>query len=112
MALSEIVGTPQGHRMGSVRFRPKICGYPTISVRFPYDLRTGLTQNVDESQSKKSYDARINCKRKCRSPRSPTMSKSRRENCRPKIMITAESNRCRIDLFCNDTHAQVSNFSD
>ena len=56
------------------------------TVRFPYDLSTVLTKNVDESQSKKSYDARMNCKYIRRSPRSPTMSKILRENRRPKTL--------------------------
>ena len=76
----EIVGTPHGHLTGSIRFPIKVYEYPTIAVRFPYKHRTVLTQNVDASQSNKSYDARINCKHICRSPRSPTMSKTRREN--------------------------------
>ena len=50
---SEIVGTPNRHRSGTVRFPLKVCGYPTISLRF---------QNVDESQSKKVYHARMNFK--------------------------------------------------
>ena len=49
-AQSEIEGTTHGHSTGSVRFPLKVSGYPTISVRFPYDLRTVLTQNVDASQ--------------------------------------------------------------
>ena len=48
--------------MGSVRFPLKVCGYTAVSVRFLSDLRMVLTQNVDESQRKKSYDARMNCK--------------------------------------------------
>ena len=46
------------------------------TLGFPYDLHTVLSQNIDESQSKKSYDARINCKHIRRSPwsDSPTMS--------------------------------------
>ena len=35
-AKSEIVGTPYGHRTGSVRFQLKVCGDPTISLRSPY----------------------------------------------------------------------------
>ena len=51
-------------------------GHPTISLRSP-----AVTQKVDESQSKKSYNARMNCKHIRRSQRSPTMSKlNRREN--------------------------------
>ena len=42
---SEIVGTPHGHRTGPGRFPLKVY------------LRTVLTQNIEESQSKKSYDA-------------------------------------------------------
>ena len=74
-AQSEIEGTPDEHRTGSVRFPLQLCGYPTISVRFRNDIRTVLIQNVDESQCKKSCDARMNCKHIRRSPRSPTMSK-------------------------------------
>ena len=69
------VGTPHAHCTGSVRFPLKECGYPMITVRIPYDLRTVLTQNVDESQGKKSYDVRMNCKHICHSPRSLTYSK-------------------------------------
>ena len=32
------------------------------TLRFPYDLNTVLTQNIEESQNKKSHDARMNCK--------------------------------------------------
>ena len=35
-AQSEIVGTPHGHRTGSLRFPLKVCGDPTISLRSPY----------------------------------------------------------------------------
>ena len=61
-AKSEIVGTPHGYRMVSIRFLLKVSGCPTISVWFPHDLCTVLTQNVDKRQNKKSYDARMNCK--------------------------------------------------
>ena len=45
-------------------------GYPTIPLRSQY-----LNQNVEESQSKKSYDARMNFKHVRRGPRSHTTSK-------------------------------------
>ena len=59
-AESEIVGTPHRHCTGSIRFPLKVCGYPTIYIQFPYDLcMTVPTQNVDGSQSKKSFDVHI-----------------------------------------------------
>ena len=57
----------------------------TLSVRIPYDFRTiSVDQNVDESQSKKSYDVFMKFKRIRRSTPSPTMSKNRKENRRPR----------------------------
>ena len=56
-AKSEIVGSPHGYRMVSIRFLLKVRGCPPIYVWFPHDLCTVLTQNVDNSQNKKSYDA-------------------------------------------------------
>ena len=44
---SEIVVTPHGHRTGSVQCQLKVCRYPTISVRYPSDPRTALTEDVD-----------------------------------------------------------------
>ena len=73
---AEIVGTPHGHRTGSVRFPLKACEYPTISIRFSYDLRTVLPQSVDKSARKKSCDARMNRKHIHRGPRSHTMPKN------------------------------------
>ena len=70
-AQSEIVGTPHGHRMGSLRFPLKVAE----TLRFPYDRRTVLTtRKIEESQNKKSYDAHKNRKHLPRSPLSPTMS--------------------------------------
>ena len=63
-----------------------------MSERCPYDLRTGLTQNVDEYETKKVYDARTNCKHISRSPRSPMTSKTRRKNRRPKIRTVIRAN--------------------
>ena len=45
------------------------------TLRFPYDLCTVLTRNIEESQNKKSFDAQMNCKHLRRRPLSPTMSK-------------------------------------
>ena len=51
-----------------------------ISVRFPYDFRTVLNLNVDESQSKHSYVVGMNCKYVRRGRLLPPMSKHRSEN--------------------------------
>ena len=81
--VSERRGTPYGHT-GSVRYPLKICGY----LRLPDDHLASLYmyQNVEKRLIKKSYDARMNCKNMRLSPHSPTMSKNRRENRRPKIV--------------------------
>ena len=86
---SEIVGTSYGHRIGlctiytlSVR-RP--CDFLTISLRSPYD-------SDSESQSKIPYDARMNCKHKRRSQRSPTMFKNLKDKRRPKHPTLIEAN--------------------
>ena len=44
IAQSEIVGTPHGHSTGCVRFLLKYFGDRTVSIRHPYDLRTGLSK--------------------------------------------------------------------
>ena len=46
-------------------------------ILLKYDRHAFLYQNADKRLSKKSYDARLNCKHihVRRSPRSPTMSK-------------------------------------
>ena len=74
-------------RTGFVRYPLKICG----DLRLRYDRLAFLYQNVDKRQIKKSYYARMNYKHIRRSPRSPTMSKNRRENRRPinRMMIGA-----------------------
>ena len=68
---SEIVGIAHRHCMGSVGLNFKCAK----TIRFPYDLRTVLTENSQESQRKNSCDARMNCKHIRRSQSSPTMSK-------------------------------------
>ena len=78
--VSKRIGTPYGQRTGSVRYLRSICG----DIRLPYDRLAFLYENVDKWQIKKSHDVRMNCKHIRRSPRSPTMSKNRRENHRPK----------------------------
>ena len=81
--------TSHGHRRETARARSEIVGTLTDiarapydfhlksaeTLRFPYDLHTVLTRNIEESHNKKSYDARLNCKRLRRSPLSVTMSK-------------------------------------
>ena len=54
-AQSEILGTPTDIARETMDFRYKCAE----TLRFPYDLRTVLTRNIEESQNKKSYDARI-----------------------------------------------------
>ena len=67
----EVKGTPYGHRTDSERSPLKACGDPATSVRSPSAF---LTQKVDESRIKKSYDACMYCNHRGHSPWSPTVS--------------------------------------
>ena len=77
----KIVRTLCGHRTNIARTLYDFHLNTTETLRFPYDVRTISVRFVDESQSKKSHDDRMNSKR---IHRRPTMSENRRENRRSK----------------------------
>ena len=106
----EIVWTPDGHRTDPLRFQQTLWrpyDFRTIPLRSPY----GFDQTVDGSQSKESYEARMNCKHIRHSPQSHMMSKSQtiqsyddRGKCNPGItfvcvMLITKTYPCNIQRF-------------